>query len=73
MSTNDKNGVTLMDVLLTLKDINEGDTNEDVDVVVVADWTVGSDGRLHIPKDKREKYDIEEGDDIDGILRVGGE
>lgn len=40
-------------------------------LVLVTDWRVGSDGRLHIPKTKREKYDIEEGDDLDAVLVVG--
>lgn len=48
----------------------DGDGTE---MVVLTDWTVGSDGRLHIPQDKREKYGIEEGDDIDAVLAVAEE
>lgn len=63
-------GVTLADVLTTLNDIGERERSERAEIVVLTDWRVGSDGRLHIPKDKREKYDIEEGDYIDAILRI---
>lgn len=43
------------------------------ETVIITDWKVGTDGRLHIPKEKRERYNIEEGDYLDASLVVGGE
>lgn len=37
-------------------------------LVIITDWKMGKDGRLTVPKDKREKYGIEKGDYVDGIL-----
>lgn len=42
-------------------------------IVTVADWRVGSDGRLHVPKDTRERHGIEEGDYVDAMLIVPDE
>lgn len=49
---------------------NGSDEDDDGELVVVTDWTVKSDGRLTIPSDKREKYGIEEGDDVDAVMLV---
>ena len=73
MSNDEADGITLGSVLDTLRGINQRDTHRDGDVVIITDWVVKSDGRLTIPAEKREKYDIEEGDHIDGILRVEDE
>jgi hypothetical protein len=70
MSEESDSGVTLAGVLGTLADISDRETDDDAEIVVITDWKVSSDGRLYIPQEKREKYDIEEGDYIDGILRV---
>lgn len=60
--------------LLTAALTNDSDSDEDdeEELVVVTDWTVKSDGRLTIPSDKREKYGIEEGDDVDAVMLVEG-
>jgi len=47
--------------------------DEQEQLVPVTDWKVGSDGRLHIPKDTRERYGIEHGDFVDAVLVVEGE
>lgn len=41
--------------------------------VVLTDWKVGRNGRLHIPVEKLEKYDIETGDHVDGVLVLEGD
>lgn len=43
---------------------------EDDESVLITDWKVRSDGRLTIPKDTRERHDIEEGDYVDAVLVV---
>ena len=43
-------------------------TDEDEPLIVITDWKIGSDGRLHIPQSKREKYGLGEGDYVDAIL-----
>jgi AbrB family looped-hinge helix DNA binding protein len=45
----------------------------DSEQVVITDWQVGSDGRLTIPAEKREKYDIVEGDYVDAVLVTEGD
>lgn len=49
---------------------------EEDDIIVVPDLKVGEGGRLHIPKDTRERHDIEEGEYVDCVLALdtsGGE
>lgn len=73
MTDDEDTGISLDDILTTLGKLRRRDTPEGDEIVIITDWTVKSDGRLTIPSDKREKYGIEEGDDIDAILRVEGE
>jgi len=42
--------------------------DDDQQVVVVTGLQVGTDGRLHVPKSTRERYDIGEGDYVDAVL-----
>lgn len=69
----EKDGPDLIDVLSVLNQASEHEPDPDEELVIITDWTVKSDGRLTIPGDKREKYGIEEGEDVDGLLLVSGE
>ncbi len=65
-----QDGPNVVDLLTAFREAQKQETPEDDEMVIVTDWKVKSDGRLTIPKDKREKYGIEEDDDVDGILMV---
>jgi hypothetical protein len=41
--------------------------------VVATDLYVGEAGRLTIPEEKRDRYDIQQGDYIDAILFLDGD
>lgn len=74
MADEDEDALTLGTALATISEIKKKqEIDTDDEMVVVTDWKVKSDGRLTIPKDKREKYDIEEDDDVDAILLVRGD
>lgn len=46
----------------------DGLADDNQETVAVTDLILGSDGRITIPKDTRERYDIEEGDYLDAVL-----
>lgn len=73
MGTEQSEEPPLAALLATLRAAKQNETDDERELVVVTDWKVKSDGRLTIPSDKREKYGIEEGDDVDGLLLVPGE
>ena len=64
--------MSMLDVLRLLDETDDGALDADFDVAIETDWRVGADGRLHIPKETREKYGIEEGDHLDAIIRIPG-
>lgn len=45
--------------------------DDDDRLIVVTDAKVQSDGRISIPYETRERYGIEEGDYLDGVLVIG--
>lgn len=57
----------MTDTAKILKDVSE-QTADDQDVLVIGSAQVGTDGRITIPNDERERYDIEDGEFVDAIL-----